>query len=722
MKHNEKNWFKVIIFIVVLLIPIIYSFFYLKSYWDPYGNLKDMKIAVVNLDSGSDNENQGNEFVKELKDSGTFDICDVSLDEANDGLRDGNYYAMIMIPSDFSSKLNSAKEENKQMATITYTPNKATNYLATQIVGSAIKTIETNLQAKVGSKVVDNLADNLEKVPGSLQDISDGAGQIVDGSQSLSDGLNELNSGVGKLNNSYKEFDEGVSSAYSGSQSLTEGTNQVNDGIETLQSGANELNNGVTQINQALDKADLSKLGELTTGIQTLNDGVNGKEGLNNGVTEYVAGTESLANGVITLNSTLDENIKQYKAIYENPNVEVATKTQAGIALQTLQTIKEKINDSSKGTSLVKGAQMLTAKDSKTGLTSGGKLKYGTSLVSGGVTKLNSATSDIKNLGNSITALKENLAKVQVGTGNLTSGISKLQSGSNQVKTGSESLTNGLSKLNISSKSVKEALNTLSSGTNSAYNGSKDLVEGAQTLKDGVDEGLADTNEELKKLNGLSTFVEDPVEFDEQSYGEINSYGIAFTPLFLCIGLWVGSLMCYVVCYYDQKNRFWLLGSNTRNKLLQNFVYLFIGALEGIITGFLLKAGLGFAIENGAQYYLACTIIGITFMSVVQFLIRNFNDIGKFFALIILVLQLAASGGTFPVETISQGFRSITGFLPMTYTIKLLREILVPTDTNYKGKYYIILIGITVVCVTITCVVDVLRKKKAKKDNKLVHN
>ena len=439
------------------------------------------------------------------------------------------------------------------MATITYTPNKATNYLATQIVGSAIKTIETNLQAKVGSKVVDNLADNLEKVPGSLQDISDGAGQIVDGSQSLSDGLNELNSGVGKLNNSYKEFDEGVSSAYSGSQSLTDGTNQVNDGVETLQSGANELNNGVTQINQALDKADLSKLGELTTGIQTLNDGVNGKEGLNNGVTEYVAGTESLANGVITLNLTLDENIKQYKAIYENPNVDVATKTQAGIALQTLQTIKEKINDSSKGTSLVKGAQMLTAKDSKTGLTSGGKLKYGTSLVSGGVTKLNSATSDIKNLGNSITALKENLAKVQVGTGNLTSGISKLQSGSNQVKTGSESLTNGLSKLNISSKSVKEALNTLSSGTNSAYNGSKDLVEGAQTLKDGVDEGLADTNEELKKLNGLSTFVEDPVEFDEQSYGEINSYGIAFTPLFLCIGLWVGSLMCYVVCYYDQK-------------------------------------------------------------------------------------------------------------------------------------------------------------------------
>ena len=79
---KKEKIFTIIVFIVVLFIPLIYSFFYLKSYWNPYGNLSDMKIAVVNMDKGSDNENQGEEFVKSLQDSNTFDIyisCDTNL-------------------------------------------------------------------------------------------------------------------------------------------------------------------------------------------------------------------------------------------------------------------------------------------------------------------------------------------------------------------------------------------------------------------------------------------------------------------------------------------------------------------------------------------------------------------------------------------------------------------------------------------------------------------
>ena len=121
---------KVVIFVVVLLIPIIYSFFYLKSYWNPYGDLTQMKIAVVNLDEGKDNENQGKEFVNELKNDGTFDICEVNLDNANEGMQNGDYYATILIPSNFTQCLNSASTKDKQIATITYSPNQATNYLA----------------------------------------------------------------------------------------------------------------------------------------------------------------------------------------------------------------------------------------------------------------------------------------------------------------------------------------------------------------------------------------------------------------------------------------------------------------------------------------------------------------------------------------------------------------------------------------------------------------
>lgn len=100
---QNKKFFKIIIFIVVLCIPIIYSFFYLKSYWDPYGNLTDMKIAIVNLDKGVDGTNQGSELVKELKDKDVMDICEVSQDEANEGLQNAEYYATITIPSNLQN-------------------------------------------------------------------------------------------------------------------------------------------------------------------------------------------------------------------------------------------------------------------------------------------------------------------------------------------------------------------------------------------------------------------------------------------------------------------------------------------------------------------------------------------------------------------------------------------------------------------------------------------
>ena len=105
-------------------------------------------------------------------------------------------------------------------------------------------------------------------------------------------------------------------------------------------------------------------------------------------------------------------------------------------------------------------------------------------------------------------------------------------------------------------------------------------------------------------------------------------------------------------------------------------------------------------------------MIGITFTTIIQFLIRNFGDIGKFLALIILVLQLAAAGGTFPIETIDKGFQAISPYLPMTYSIKLLREILVPTASNYKMNYILILLGISIVTFAITTVVDIVKNKK----------
>ncbi|MBQ9659012.1 MAG: YhgE/Pip domain-containing protein [Clostridia bacterium] len=731
---NMKNSkiMKTIIFIVVLLIPIIYSFFYLKSYWNPYGNLTDMKIAVVNLDKGQNDENQGKEFIDGLKKSGTFNIQEVTQEEAKNGMQKGDYYATITIPSNFTEVLNSASTRDKQIATITYSPNQATNYLATQIIGSAVKTMELNLEEKIDSKIIQTLADKLNEVPDSLKEISDGAEQILEGSQNLNSGLKQINDGTTTLNNSYTEFDAGINSAYEGSQSLENGIEQVNSGIGTLSNGSTSLDTAISQINSGVDK--LSSQG--SQGIANLGAGINqvnqGATSLNEAVTAYADGSMTLANGTIKYvegTSNLTTNVNNYIQAVNATNSDVKTLINAVQSNEELmqdasiQMLLMKLNAevegvTNAGTAINAGSTQLNESNEalKAGanslITNGEALKEGASNLSQGTTQLAEGASGLTSITSGMNSIKEALSQVGNGTQSLNNGINTLSSGTESLKNGSTTLTAGLSQLNSSSTSVKNALNTLNEGTETAYKGSNELVAGVETFNNQINEGIEDLNEELQVLDGIEQFAENPVEFKTEAYGEVDSYGIAFTPLFLCIGLWVGALMCYVVLYYDQRNRFGILDSKGKNKFIQNAIYIAIGAAQGIITALLLKLGLGYAVENVALYYAASILIGITFMSIIQFLIRNFGDIGKFLALIILVLQLAAAGGTFPIETIDKAFRGVTPFLPMTYSIKLLREILVPTLTNFKGKYFAILIGITCVTLAVTYVVDIVKSKR----------
>ena len=621
-------------------------------------------------------------------------------------MKKGEYYAIITVPNNFTECLNSASKKDKQIATITYMPNQASNYLATQIVNSAVKTMELNLEEKINSKIAESLAEKLESVPDSLQKIADGADQILDGSQSLNTGLEQINSGTKKLNNSYTEFDNGIKSAYEGSKSVDKGLEQITSGTANLQTGSKSLNQAISQISSGVDS--LSKQGcegidTLTKGITSLNQGA---ESLNKGVNDYVDGTvtlEASVNKYINSVNEVNEKTKQLLKAMSSSETLSSNPELAG-TVKALQEAMDKIEKS--GEQIKAGEKTLIQK--------GATLKQGAKSVSEGTKQLSQGSSGLNKITEGIGSLKTALAQVQAGTKNFESGVESLSTGTKTLKNGTSSLTNGLEKLSGSSTTVKEALKTLNNGTASAYEGSQTLVSGVEKFKNEINSGIQETNEQLENLEGIEKFAENPVAFETDEYGKVDSYGVAFTPLFLCIGLWVGALMAYVVLYYDQKNRFSKLGSLNQNKLLQNILYIAIGAVQGIITAGLLKMGLGFEVQTTLLYYISNALIGITFMSIIQFLIRNFGDVGKFIALIILVLQLAASGGTFPVETINKSFQKLTPYLPMTYSIKLLRELLVPTDTNFKSKYIWILIAITMLTLGITYCVDVIKVKKGK--------
>lgn len=740
IKLKNSKTFKIIIFIVVALIPLIYSFFYLKSYWNPYGNLSDMRIAVVNSDKGKDDKNQGNEFVQSLKDSDTFKIEEVNKEEADEGMKKGNYYATIQIPENFTECLESGATTDKQIAEVTYNPNQATNYLGTQIINSAIKTIQLNLQSKIDKEVIANLSSKLNEVPESLQEISDGAGEILDGSESLNSGIEQLNEGTEKLSSSYSEFNDGVESAYTGSKSLEDGISQVSGGINSLKDGGKTLDSAISQINQGanqLSEQGSNGIADLASGANDLNEGA---KTLDEGMQAYVPGTNGLASGAKDYIEGSNKLLTSVEGYFSKVN---ELGSNAGKLITNLQAIAQKYPDDAQLQALVQSASDLTKGFSglqqyeaginkgkselqsndtkiKSGadqlLAVGNKLQTGADSLYKGTQSLVSGTSDLGKITTGIQSLKDALAQVKSGTTTLNQGIDTLSNGTGTLSAGSHSLTTGLAKLDSSSETIDNALDTLNKGTQTAYDGSNQLVSGVQTFKVSIDEGLDNTKEQLRALDGIEDFGAEPVKLNTEAYGEVSSYGIAFTPLFLCIGLWVGALMAYVVLYYDHDERFGILGINNKHRIVQNLIYLGIGAVEGLITSILLKVGLGFEVQNIALYYGTSILLGIAFMSIIQFLIKNFGDIGKFLALIILVLQLAASGGTFPVETIDKGFQAISPYLPMTYAIKLLREILVPTTQNFKAGYIAVLVGIILVTGAITFIVDILKRKNGSYD------
>lgn len=612
-KAKSSKILRTIIIAVVIIIPLLYSFFYLKAFWDPYGNLQNVKVGVVNLDKGVDGENLGEELQNKLLDKDTMDFQKVNEEDAYTSLANQEYYALITIPKDFTENLNNAENADRKVTTITYSPNKKSNYLASQIINSAVKTIEKEVRAEVSEKVVATLTDKLNEVPDKMQEISDGAGKLTDGTQTLA--------------NSYSEFDKGVDSAYTGSQSLEAGIDELNAGINKLADGTGSVDTLISSVNTLA-----TKYSQLDSGLQ-----------------QYVAGVNS-SNAQVT--SMVTDLLTYYQ--YKQNGIDKPDLLNSAIA---------------KANTLAQNSAKTDAKAAGATLTSGSKQ------INSGIQTLNTKVAGLKQL---------------------SSGVTQLQQGGAKLKEGSNSLTTGLQTLSSSSKQVKDGINTLNSGANE--------------LKTGVDDGVADTKEQLTKLDGLDEYTANPVEVKEEDYGNIDAYGVGFAPYFISLSLWVGALMAFVVLYYDQDNRFKLFGRNAEKKILRTLMYGVLAIAQGVALGFLLKLGLGYEVTNAWLYYGTCILIAILFLNIIEFLIVTFGDIGKLSALILLVLQLAATGGTFPVETIPAGFQKLYNFLPMSYTIKLLKESLVCIDSNLLKSNLTVLLVMTAVFIGINAFNDIVRK------------
>ncbi len=668
MNNMDKITKKRLIIIVgVIVLPLVYSLFYLGGFWDPYNSLNNVPVAIVNEDKCVDNQCKGEEFTKELLKNDTFDFDEVSAEKAEDGLVDEKYYAIIKIPDDFTKDLLSASEKNKKQATITYRPNTKSNYLASQILASAMKEVQMTVEKSVTEEVVGTLTSNLQSVPEKTQQISEGLGTISEGVTTLNNGTTTLKNGTSTLKNSYNTFDNGVTTALSGSAKLYTLYGKFDEGINNAYNGA------------VLLKEKTNALPELVSGVNNLS-----------------AGSSNLATGLENYTTSVSNAL----TIYENLN-NYCTENASSITGELKTLCETKVNSFVSDTVDEDGNIVFSPSKQLSGTAE--QLNTGATSLNEGLGTLNSQTADLAALKDGIDTLADGLGQLKDNSKSVYDGIGSLNSGLNTLSSGSKEVSNGIASLDSGAAALNDGTNTIKDGVN--------------TAKEEVDKSISETKEQTDKLDGLDKHTASAVTTKTDSYGDVNTYGIFFSPYFMSLSLWIGGLLVLIGLYYDPENRFKILGRDTKHRVFRLLGYAALAVVQAIALGFILKTCLGFEVTNLILYYGSCILISAAFLSIITFLIFVFGDVGKFLAIVFLVLQLASCGGTFPIETEPALYKAIYPFMPMTYSVDLLRESFVNINSNFLTKDVTILLLIFVFFSLLVIVREIYKIKKEKKNS-----
>lgn len=472
-KNILKNHWIQIVLVALILIPSIYTVVFLGSMWDPYGNSGNLPVAVVNKDKAVDYNDKkldvGNQLVDKLKDNDSLDFHFVNSKEANKGLKDGDYYMVITIPSNFSKNATTLLDKNPKKMVLNYTTNPGTNYVASKMDDSAI----AKIKAEVSASVTKTYAETIFTSIGTM---SDGFAEASDGTQQLSDGMTQLEDGNKTISDNLKVLASSSLTFKDGTNTLTKGLKDYTNGVVTVNNGIYQLKTGVGTLGSATPT--------LASGVSDLNAGA---QALNKGVSDYTAGVSQAlagANQLVENNTALNAGVK---ALGEGAEKLVVGNQQVVDGVKKLQENLE----TSKKTMAASQDSLTQLSDGKTSLDN-----YATLI------KTLNASGDAKKQGIASKLLTSGMSRAEIDAYGLTKyfPVDKYKDGVASYMDSVATYTTGASTaINTLSSSTKSSLNDLDAALNGGIltDGTKvptGLVSGTQTVQAGLNEVNAKVN------------------------------------------------------------------------------------------------------------------------------------------------------------------------------------------------------------------------------------
>ncbi|SFR82190.1 putative membrane protein [Streptococcus equinus] len=336
---SPKLW---VTMIGVALVPALYNLSFLGSMWDPYGNVENLPVAVVNEDKSATLNDKtltiGDDMVDSMSKNKALDYHFVSQKKADKGLKDGDYYMVITLPEDLSEKASSLLTDNPKKLNIKYQTTAGRSVVASKMSESAMTKLKDTVSENITKTYTKAVFKSMTSLQDGLKKASDGGNQLVDGSQKLESGSQTITDNLNKAASGSQQLADGSTTLVNGLGEYTNGVGQLAPGLDKLSGGVSAYTNGVGQLASGLTEKS-GKIYDYVDGVGILSKGQSAFEV---GLTSYTDGVSQLSAGLTQLNAKskdLIDGINQLQTASSN-NLDqlIAGATDLNNGLQALQT------------------------------------------------------------------------------------------------------------------------------------------------------------------------------------------------------------------------------------------------------------------------------------------------------------------------------------------------------------------------------------------------
>lgn len=671
----SKNIVALIVVIGVCIIPSLYAWFNIAANKDPYGNTANIKIAVANNDAGTENDMLGNldvggQIVDTLKENDSLGWVFVSEDKAISGVKSGEYYAAIVIPDNFSESMVSFLSGKIEQPEFDYYLNEKKNAIAPKITDTGANTIQQQVNTEFVSAAAGTVADILNgsvsgigtKLDDVQNDISTKISTVSDNLKEYEKALDSFNKTVDSSNRliekSKKSMATVKSDANSGVNSIKNGTDSLTLVRNDIADFANDLGAGISKAQNSLAKVN-TKSGINLGKISSKTESIHGQ------FQEMITSVESIIDKNSEMLMTLKEINKKYPSdsltnlINELDSQDSKYKT----ILQKLRTGSDSINDAT--TTSVKAVESISKiieKNTK-------------DIHSSKVTVENGIMTGLNTSLDTFSNIQGTLSGILKGVGPATDNVVTLM---DQLENSLDSAKKALSSTGSSIKKVQERLD-----------------------KANVDISVVKTSkiyEKLKDMTNLdsdkvASFMSSPVKLKTETFYSVENYGTAMTPFYTNLAIWVGGIVLIAI-FKMEVDKSEKIKNFTPTQAYFGRWMLFI--LVGFVQALIICLGDIFILKIKCQHPVLFVVAGLVaafvYVNLIYALSLTFKHIGKAVSVILVILQIPGSAGTYPIEMTPGFFQAIHPLLPFTYGINAMREAIAGTYGHYYVKNLVILL------------------------------